>query len=485
MGIRVELADFLNNLPAVDSPDERKALLTFTGLPELGIYLDWQGSGAVFTEQLLRELSRRGKGTLLGFLTRLATNTPQVAGSFERQAVLVALRAQVDALNEVAFRAEFPVPSGVPLERPPADPAMLAATVVNEVLVPYYKLGADQLRQKAGGRAVSLAEGMAEKVEQELAGDLAAGALLGVFKQNPEAGQAGMAEFLKAKLEGDPALTGGLAGLFRSAAAGPEGGGLQALVKVSHDIGMVRGDFVRAVVGPDVLKGIGAKIDVDEGIDTVEEVGGVVGAVSGARIKGMNIDRQHHDGTVFGAGGVANIGPGAHVSGDFAGRRKKRPVSIDVPGDFAGRGKRVEGDSLPRDKSGGWGDVRPVGDGLIGGDRSANVGFAIGDGAQRTGTIGVTGGEPTQLFGSIYEDIEARPEDPDVDKEELVGTVKKIEKEAAKGDKANANKVGRWLRFLADMAPDIKKVTAAALANPAAGVATAIRKIAEKAQAGA
>ena len=47
------------------------------------------------------------------------------------------------------------------------------------------------------------------------------------------------------------------------------------------------------------------------------------------------------------------------------------------------------------------------------------------------------------------------------------------------------NKVERWLKFLADMAPDILEVTAATLANPIAGVATAIRKIAEKAQAGA
>ena len=453
MGVRAELSDFLNHLPAVDYRDERKALLTYTGPSELGIYLNWEGSNVEFTERLLEELSRRGQGALSSFLAGLP-NTLQVKNSHERQKELTAIRTQVGALDEVAFRAEFPVPlpAGAPAELPPADPAMLAAAVVNEVLAPYYKLGGDQLRQKAGERAVTLAERMADKVEPALAGDLAAGALLDVFKQNPEAGQVGMLQVLKAKLAGDPALAGKLADLFTAAAEEPEGGGLQALVDVSQEIGVVKGDVVGAVVGADVLKGIGAKIDVDQNIDTVEAGGTVVGAVIGGSGQ-VNIGGQHHQGDVVDTGG------GAYVDGD-----------VQAGGDFVGRDKVVQGDDVGGDK-------------ITVGDISGSDGIAIGRGAQATVTKGVSGEELAQLFGNIYQKIEARPEDPDVDKDELVGTVQKIEKEAEKGEKANSKKVERWLKFLAEMAPDILEVTAAALANPVAGVATAIGKIAKRAQA--
>jgi hypothetical protein len=94
---------------------------------------------------------------------------------------------------------------------------------------------------------------------------------------------------------------------------------------------------------------------------------------------------------------------------------------------------------------------------------------------------GLGGDELTELFASIYECIKARPPDPDVDKEELSENVQRIEREAAKGEEANDNKIERWLRTLAAMAPDIFEVTVAALTHPLAGVATAIRKIALKA----
>ena len=88
-----------------------------------------------------------------------------------------------------------------------------------------------------------------------------------------------------------------------------------------------------------------------------------------------------------------------------------------------------------------------------------------------------------QLFEAIYQQIEARPEDPDVDHEEIAGEVKRIEQEVAKAEAANPNKVKRWLANLAEMAPDILEVTVASLTNPAAGVATVISKIAKKAKA--
>lgn len=95
---------------------------------------------------------------------------------------------------------------------------------------------------------------------------------------------------------------------------------------------------------------------------------------------------------------------------------------------------------------------------------------------------GGAGNELARLFSGVYRQIEERPEDPDVDKEDLAETVQKIEQEAAKGDEANPTKTERWLRFLGQMAPDILDVTVACLTSPIAGVATVIRKIAEKAK---
>jgi hypothetical protein len=165
-----------------------------------------------------------------------------------------------------------------------------------------------------------------------------------------------------------------------------------------------------------------------------------------------------------------DTGGGAYVGG-----------SVDTGGgDFVGRDKTVQGDEVHGDKV--MGD-KVGGDKITVGDISGSTGVAIGRGAQATVTQGLGGDEIASLFAEIYQQIEARPEDPDVDKEELTETVQKVQEEAAKGEEANPNKVERWLKFLSDMAPDILNVTVACLTNPVAGVATAIRKIAEKAKA--
>ena len=99
-----------------------------------------------------------------------------------------------------------------------------------------------------------------------------------------------------------------------------------------------------------------------------------------------------------------------------------------------------------------------------------------------TYNYGASTADLAQLFEAIYQQVESRPEDPDVGKEEIVDEVKKIEEEAAKGEEANPNKVERWLGTLAQMAPDIFDVVVASLTNPAAGVAKAISLIAKKAK---
>ncbi len=95
---------------------------------------------------------------------------------------------------------------------------------------------------------------------------------------------------------------------------------------------------------------------------------------------------------------------------------------------------------------------------------------------------GLGSGDLAALFQGVYRAIEARPPDADVEKEEAVEVVEKIEAEAAKGEGANPRKVERWLRTLAMMGDDILDVTTACLLNPVAGVATVIKKIAAKAR---
>lgn len=86
----------------------------------------------------------------------------------------------------------------------------------------------------------------------------------------------------------------------------------------------------------------------------------------------------------------------------------------------------------------------------------------------------------TQQFAHIRQRIESRPADPDVDKAELKELVTHIEDEVRKGEAANPTKVRRWLLFLAETADDVFQVTAAALANPVAGVAKAVQLLAKR-----
>jgi hypothetical protein len=63
-----------------------------------------------------------------------------------------------------------------------------------------------------------------------------------------------------------------------------------------------------------------------------------------------------------------------------------------------------------------------------------------------------------KLFELLEEKIRERPEDPNVDKEEIRDQVNQIKAEAAKGEQANPNKLERWTRNLYGMAPDIANV---------------------------
>jgi hypothetical protein len=114
------------------------------------------------------------------------------------------------------------------------------------------------------------------------------------------------------------------------------------------------------------------------------------------------------------------------------------------------------------------------------GNISGSKGVAIGHQARATVNEGASSADLTRLFELVHERIQARPADPNVDQEELVQTVESIRSEAAKGEQANPSKIERWLKGLAGVAPDIFDVTVASLTSPAAGVAAAVRTLADR-----
>jgi hypothetical protein len=86
-----------------------------------------------------------------------------------------------------------------------------------------------------------------------------------------------------------------------------------------------------------------------------------------------------------------------------------------------------------------------------------------------------------RAFAAIYQQIEAQ-HSPDAIKAVLSDHVHKIEDEARKGDKADAQELEGWLAVIASMAGNIFDKTVAVLTGPQAAFAPVARKAAEKVQ---
>jgi L-2-hydroxyglutarate oxidase LhgO len=99
--------------------------------------------------------------------------------------------------------------------------------------------------------------------------------------------------------------------------------------------------------------------------------------------------------------------------------------------------------------------------------------------AQNTG---VSTAEMTRMFDAVFQHIQSRPDNPDVEKSEIEATVQNIQQEAAKDEKANQSKVERWLKYLAGIAPDVVDVMAASLGGPVTGFTAVFKKILDKAR---
>jgi len=225
----------------------------------------------------------------------------------------------------------------------------------------------------------------------------------------------------------------------------------EASIQVDQEIGTVKGNVAGAVLGDGALPA-GLNLAASQKVDNVESGGAVVGAVVGdhAQVGGQ---RQYGD-VVQGDKRVTHTSGGAHIEGG---------VNVSGGGDFVGRDK--------------------IDHSIKTGNITGSTGVAIGHGAQANVSQpgGASVGEIARAFAIIYRQIQAREEDPNVDKDELTHTVERIEEETLKGEQANPTKMERWLKTLAGMASDIGDVVIATLANPAVGIATVIRKVAEKA----
>lgn len=168
-----------------------------------------------------------------------------------------------------------------------------------------------------------------------------------------------------------------------------------------------------------------------------------------------------------GAGTTAVGERGVNVSGNVGGSiiTGGQNMITQVGGDM------VQGDKVGGDKVGG--DKNTIG------DITNSAGIAMGREAQAHVAQGISGSELTALFQAVHKQIEARPADPNVEKEEIAQQAQKIEQEAT-ASQPNENKLERWIRHLADMAPDIVDVMAASLSGPVAGTAAVIKKIVAK-----
>lgn len=90
--------------------------------------------------------------------------------------------------------------------------------------------------------------------------------------------------------------------------------------------------------------------------------------------------------------------------------------------------------------------------------------------------------EMNRLFKHVYKQIQTNPP-RSVDPAKVQEQVRKIEKEAAKGEKADPAKLESWLIKLSKMAPDILDVMLASLGGPVAGFTAVFKKIVDRAKA--
>jgi hypothetical protein len=120
------------------------------------------------------------------------------------------------------------------------------------------------------------------------------------------------------------------------------------------------------------------------------------------------------------------------------------------------------------------------GDQIVVGDISGGSSIAVGRGAKVTVIQDQSDDKVTRLFATVYQQIETRSEDPDLDREELIGIIQRIEAEVVKTNRANPNKIKRWLQTLASISPDIFGAVVVCLKSPIVSTDATVRTVVEQ-----
>lgn len=125
------------------------------------------------------------------------------------------------------------------------------------------------------------------------------------------------------------------------------------------------------------------------------------------------------------------------------------------------------------------GDVKMEGGDIVGGDKKVTYDNAI------IGNNNIVDSQITiqKHISHIYTKIDEHPSISFSEKEDLKAEVADIQKEDAKGEKANESDISRRLRNIKRMAPEIFEVVLATITNPIAGFGVVAKKVAEKMKA--
>jgi hypothetical protein len=152
----------------------------------------------------------------------------------------------------------------------------------------------------------------------------------------------------------------------------------------------------------------------------------------------------------------------------MTGKKGKASSELHIGGNVnVSHGDFVAGDKRVKVEKGGV---------MVGGNASGNI---------VTGDHNKVGNQETireDLFKELIKKIEKRPKTSPEDKEDLKVNVAEIKAEAAKGDKADESFLSRRLRNIERIAPDIADVVLTTIANPTAGFALIVKKVAERAR---
>lgn len=112
-------------------------------------------------------------------------------------------------------------------------------------------------------------------------------------------------------------------------------------------------------------------------------------------------------------------------------------------------------------------------------NQKSNINIAGGDIHQKITNV-QSSDEIKELFTNLQKLIEKLPsEDAKKDAQQALEGLKQ---EAGKGNHAEESRVERWLKFLVEVAPDIKDVAIKTFLNPIDGLGEVFRKVAKRLQ---